>query len=157
MSIAITVNSALRENDIEYHILRHPHSRHSAESAEAAHVSGEQVAKAVLLKDQHGFLLAVLPATHVLDLQRLGRLLHRSLRLASEQELENNFYDCETGAVPALGPWYCLPTVVDSSLRRQPDIFFEAGDHQRLIHVKETAFERLMQGAEYLDISEHLG
>jgi len=155
MTIAPTVNSALREHDVEYHILRHPRSHHAAESAEAAHVSGEQVAKAVLLKDPNGFVLAVLPATHLLELEGLRRALHRPLQLASEEDLQRHFFDCESGAVPPLGPWYCLPTVVDRTLREQPDIFFEAGDHQRLIHVKETAFEQLLAGAEFLAISRH--
>ena len=39
-------------------------------------------------------------------------------------------------------------TVVDSTLKAQPDAYFEAGDHRSLVQAGDTNFERLMQGAE---------
>ncbi len=43
--------------------------------------------------------------------------------------------------------------MVDSELRAQADIYFEAGDHRALVHVSETSFELLMTGAEFMDCS----
>ena len=57
--------------------------------------------------------------------------------------------------MPALGPDYGIPTVVDSSLRDQCDIYLEAGDHEELVHVSEKSFERLMDGAQFLRFSRH--
>ena len=51
------------------------------------------------------------------------------------------------------GPWYRVPTVVDSSLKEQPDVYFEAGDDDSLVHVTETGFEKLLDGAEYFEFS----
>jgi Ala-tRNA(Pro) deacylase len=153
MPIASTVRSALREEQVEYRVLHHPPVATSSAAAEVAHVSGHQLAKAVLLKDQAGFLLAVLPASNELDMASLSRKLHRRLRLATEEDLDRNFFDCELGAVPPLGPWYRLPTVIDEALRAQPEIYFEAGDHRELIQVENAAFERLVDGAEYLSFS----
>jgi hypothetical protein len=31
-------------------------------------------------------------------------------------------------------------------------VYFEAGDHEDLVHVDQTSFRKLMRGAEYLDI-----
>ena len=54
------------------------------------------------------------------------------------------FADCEVGALPAMGPAYGLETVVDDVLSEQPDIYFEAGDHEQLIHVSAETFHILM-------------
>ena len=63
----------------------------------------------MLLKDHGGFILAVLPANELVDLERVGRALHRPLSLASEADLEEAFYDCAPGAIPAVGEEYLIP------------------------------------------------
>jgi Ala-tRNA(Pro) deacylase len=144
---------ALRFKGVEFDVIEHPHSATAAGSAHAAHVHESQLAKAVLLKDPGGFVLAVLPASETLDIGRVGRVLHRPLALATEAELAEAFYDCEPGAVPAVGEDYLIPTIVDEGLRHLDEVFFEAGDHERLVHISSEGFARLMQDAEYLPIS----
>lgn len=153
MSIAPTVHQALKVKDIEHEIVRHPRAASSSRVAEAAHVAGCCMAKAVVLKDAQGFVLAVLPATHQILTDVLNSTLHRRLGLASEADLSGLFTDCACGAVPPLGPDYGIPTVVDSALREQSDIYLEAGDHEVLVHVSEKGFERLMDGAQFLRFS----
>ena len=79
-----------------------------------------------------------------MNLGELHRQLNRNLGLATESELGGLFSDCEVGALPAMGPAYGLETVVDDELAEQPDIYFEAGDHEQLIHVSAEAFHTLM-------------
>ncbi|MGH8495545.1 MAG: aminoacyl-tRNA deacylase [Gammaproteobacteria bacterium] len=155
MTIASTVFSALDRSSVEYDILNHPRSATSSQAAESAHITGDQIAKAVVLKDPYGYVLAVLPATFELELDVVRKELHRNLELATEDELESLFFDCDRGAVPPLGPDYGLPTVVDDVLCEQSDIYFEAGDHEGLVHVSETAFEQLVRDAEYFRFSSH--
>ncbi len=153
MSIATTVGDALVFEDIDFKILRHAAVAGSAAAARDAGISPERLAKAVLLKDSQGYLLTVIPATRTLDLEVLRTELHRHLTVAEEQDLDDLFCDCVVGSVPPIGPWYRIPTVVDSSLQAQPDVFFEAGDDDSLVHVTETGFERLLDGAEYFAFS----
>ena len=91
--------------------------------------------------------MVVLPADRRLDLVELQRQLKRNLQLASEYELGNLFNDCEIGALPALGPAYGLETLVDDTIAEQSEIYFEAGDHEQLIHVSAEVFEALMGDA----------
>jgi Ala-tRNA(Pro) deacylase len=154
MSMSDTVDFALTLTEVDYHVLRHRASSTSQETAHRAGVSEDQLAKAVALRDFVGPLLAVIPASRQLDLERLRTELHRpDLRLMTEKELEDVFYDCERGAVPPLGPEYRIPTVLDPRLTRQDDIYFESGDHVGLVHVSATSFMKLMRGAESLDCS----
>src|SRR5262249_33533180 len=102
-------------------------------------------------------LMAILPASHKLDLQTLGRELNRDgLTLADERELNTLFRDCERGAVPPLGPVYDIETVLDSSLADTPVIYFEAGDHLTLIRLKGENFRQLMDNVPQRSISHHL-
>ncbi len=151
MSIASTVRSALSEEKVEYRVLSQ--SATSGRQRRRARIAREKLVQAILMKDSSGFLLAVLPASHSLDMEELSEKLHRRLRLASDEDLDRNFFDCEVGAIPPLGPWYRLPTVVDESLRSQSDVFFVGGDSTQLVHVAESSFERLMDGAEYLQFA----
>ena len=144
MSIAMTVSDYLAEHDVAYDVLTHPHTATSGETAEASHVPGTRLAKSVILGDDMGYLMVVLPSNRQVDLGELHRQLNRNLGLVTESELGRLFTDCETGALPAMGPAYGLETVVDDLLAEQPDIYFEAGDHEQLIHVSAEVFEVLM-------------
>ena len=153
MSIATTVGDALAFEEIDFRILRHRSTHSPVQAAESAGIPPEQLARAVLLKDPYGYILAVIPAIRELDLEHLRASLHRRLAVATEHDLDDLFCDCAVGSVPPIGPWYRVPTVVDATLRAQPDVYFEAGDHRSLVQVSETSFERLMQGAEYFAFS----
>jgi Ala-tRNA(Pro) deacylase len=128
---------------VQYDVVTHSHSRSSMETAELAQVPGDRLAKSVVLEDEDGFLMAVLPSTH-LRLGRLSRELNRRFRLATEEDGGALFEDCEPGAIPPLGSAYGMHTIVDDSLAEQPEIYFEAGDHERLIRVSREQFMQLM-------------
>ncbi len=149
MTIANRIKQDLDEMGIRYEVIPHPHSSSSLESARRAHTPSMQVAKGVALKDDKGYALAVLPAAHSLDLKRLEYDIGRRFKLVTEDELSKLFPDCSPGAVPAIGAAYGLDTIVDKSLLEQPEIYFEAGDHEELIHIKESEFEKLTKGAKY--------
>jgi Ala-tRNA(Pro) deacylase len=155
MSIPQTVAKFLDRNKARYTVITHPYTESSMESAEAAHISGEKIAKGVLLKDEGGYILAVLPATHSLQINALRSFTGRELELAPEAELENVFPDCAPGAVPAIGPAYGVETLVDEALTRQEELYFEAGDHELLLKVSEPKFEAMLQPARFGAFSAH--
>ena len=156
MTIATRVVNYLVEQDADYDVLAHPHSSSSLETAQSAHVPGDMIAKSVVLEDDGGYLLAVLPASCRVDLAQLHRQTRRRLGLATEQELEALFNDCEPGAVPPFGSVYQMDTIVDEALAEQSDIYFEAGDHEQLVHVSAETFEALMGDAQHTEFSRHL-
>lgn len=155
MTIAKTVAQHLKDRGIHYDVITHSKTGSSTESAQCAHVSGDRIAKGVVVRDGTDYLLAVVPGEHYLDIRSLGEQLKRDLEMADESELGKLFSDCEEGAVPALGIAYGLTTLVDESLLQQPELYFEAGDHKSLIHVKEVDFEVLMEGAQFGTFSHH--
>ena len=144
MAIAMTISDYLADHDVNYDVLVHPHTASSSESAQASHVSGSRVAKSVVLEDEDGYVMVVLPADRRVDLGELHRLMNRNLGLAAENELGALFRDCEVGALPAIGPAYGIETLVDDAIAEQSEIYFEAGDHEQLIRVSHEGFAALM-------------
>lgn len=153
MSIPATVKTYLDDRHVPFTSQVHTPSATANQSAEAAHVSGDSLAKGVVLADEKGFVLAVVPASHVLQVAELGRELGRPLELAEESRLRDVFPDCERGAVPALGPAYGLETVVSDALFGEDEVWFEAGDHVTLVRVDGTQFRDLLSGATHTGAS----
>ncbi len=155
MAIPVTIREYLDRLGVMYSIVRHPYAESSMRTAEAAHVTGEDIAKGVLLKDDAGYVLAVLPATHHVKIGDVQHQLGRPVETAPEMDLAIVFPDCALGAVPALGPAYDVGTIMDDSLREHQEIYFEAGDHEELIRVAGTDFESLLDEAQFLSFSVH--
>lgn len=155
MAIADTLNRYLKEQNIPYDIVAHSPTPSSMRTAEAAQIPGDRLAKTVMLEDERGYLAVVLPATRYVNLPAVNRELHRDLHFANEDELKPLFADCAPGAVPAAGPAYGIETLVDDSLDDVPDVYFEAGDHEALVHVRTEDFHKLLHNARHGHYSRH--
>ena len=155
MSIAYRVQDYIAEHDLAWDPVPHGESRTSIEMARLAHVLPDRVAKAVMLEDGEGYVLAVIGADRRLDLSEFDLALQRDLRFASESELRALFSDCAPGAVPPVGPAYGVLTVWDESLGEKPDVYFEGGDHRTMVHMSGAEFCELMRSAQPLHRGHH--
>src|SRR5690606_21904109 len=114
--------------------------------AHAVHVSGNEVAKTVLLRCGRDYALAVLPATHTVDLQAVQQLLGRGpVALATEAECGSRFPDCELGALPPFGSEYGMRTLMDRALLSDEEIVFEGNTHREAIRMRTEDYRRLEQ------------
>ena len=158
MTIAATLENYLKNQEINFQLVVHPYSKYSQETAEKAHVHGDALAKGVLVKNDDGYLLVVLPADYVVELGTLNSLLKQDVELVDESSLGEVFGDCELGAVPPIGMAYGVRTMwdPDSSLGKQDEVFFEAGDHLSLVKMSGMQFHELMAPAERGQFSHHI-
>jgi Ala-tRNA(Pro) deacylase len=147
MTIARRLKLHLDTEGVPYETVAHPRTATASESAQAAHVPGDRLAKAVVIHVESGPVVAVVPSSHRVDLSALQALLDRRLGLASETEIGRLFDDCDIGAAPPVGSAYDVPTVVDRSLAGLDRVWFEGGDHRTLISVAGADFDRLMRDA----------
>jgi Ala-tRNA(Pro) deacylase len=143
MAIAKTLQNYLTNKHAQYDVIAHEPTNSSVRTAEACHIPGDRLAKAVLLRDEMGYAIAVLPASHHIRLADLKRQFGDDVRLASEREIVELFQDCVRGAIPALGECYGLDTVIDASIEDQPEIYIEAGDHATLVRMSQDQFADL--------------
>lgn len=153
MTIAPKLRQYLDEANADYEIIEHRPTMSALETARSCDIPAQRLAKAVLLDtadEQH--LLAVLPSDRKVELADLRSELGHKPRLSAEAEVGKMFKDCELGSVPPVG--YGVTTIVDDSLREQPDVYFEAGDHKSLVHMNRHEFSRLTGDARHGQFSE---
>ncbi len=152
MQMAETVKRSLERAHCQFDIVSHPHSSSSLESARVASIPAERLAKPVILEDGHGhYLMAVVPASRHLDMSMVSKGSEQ-WQLSDESTVAGLFQDCEVGAVPALGEPYGMKMRVDPQLTRQQDIYFEAGDHESLVHMSTDQFLKLVPNAEVSEL-----
>ena len=152
MAIALTLRKYLAENGVAYDILSHNHTYSSMNTAQSAHISGKNLAKSVILEDDNGYLMAVIPASEHIKFRKVNHALNRRMGMATESELSDLFSDCELGAIPAVGKAYSMESIIDDKLTDCSDIYFEAGDHEELVHIKGSAFRRLIKNSQHAAI-----
>jgi len=135
----------LDENDIKYVAVKHSKAYTAQEVAASAHIPGRQMAKPVMVNVDGDLKMVVLPSTHNLDFDMLKDTLNASeAELASEDEFEDLFPDCELGAMPPFGNLYDIDTIVSESLTGDVEIAFNAGSHKEVIKMDYHDFENLV-------------
>jgi Ala-tRNA(Pro) deacylase len=140
------LDELLISRHISFQRLPHRRTYTANRMAQALHVKGREVAKSVLIRTGRGHVLAVLPATHRIDLEQLREDLgEERVELAPEEEMERLFPDCERGAVPPFGSLYHVPTIIDDSMAEDQTIVFDAQDHEQAIRMSLRDFEAIEQ------------
>jgi Ala-tRNA(Pro) deacylase len=154
MTIAPTLQKHLDQN-VTYDMITHDPTMSSSHTAQACHVSGNRLAKAIVLRRNDGYMIAVLPASHHISLTELRRQIGDDVDLAKENEIKQLFPDCVLGAVPPIGECYALDVIVDDSIQEPPEVYLEGGDHTTLVHMDQAQFTRLMAEARHGRFSVH--
>jgi len=142
MTVSPTLQKYL-DQSASYDLIPHAPTMSSTRTAQACHVPGEALAKAVVLRRDGGYMMAVLPASRHLHLSALKSQLGHKVDLASEDEIERLFEDCDRGAVPPLGECYGLDVIIDDSIDARRHVYMEGGDHATLIRMEGPQFARL--------------
>jgi Ala-tRNA(Pro) deacylase len=125
------VTGYLEREGVPFSVIEHERTETAAAEARAAGVPAGDVAKTVVLRDEEGFRLAVIPASERLDLHKVKELLgRRGLRLVSESELASAFDEFEVGAVPPFGPMLHAVELMDERLLDHDQILCCGGDHE---------------------------
>lgn len=136
----------LDSHKVKYVSMTHSPAFTSQEIAAAAHVSGKQLAKTVIVKMDGHLAMVVLPANDHINFAKLKEAAGTSSAdLAAESEFKEKFSGCEVGAMPPFGNLYEMPVFVSSQLSHQDHIVFNAGSHSELMQVAFGDFERLVK------------
>jgi Ala-tRNA(Pro) deacylase len=143
MAIPARITEFLKRTGVSYEPVRHAPAFTAQELAAVEHVPGRDHAKVVVAENDRGRLLAVLPADHRVNLDKLARATGKACALVDESEFARMFPDCEAGTMPPLGGLYDLPVWVDRTLAAEETIVFEAGTHVDAVRMRYADFARI--------------
>ncbi len=136
----------LDENKVKYVTISHSPAYTAQTVAASAHIPGKELAKTVMVKMDGKMAMAVLPASHRVDLDLLKTSAGATkVELADEREFKNLFPECEIGAMPPFGNLYDMEVYVSRSLTENEAIAFNAGLHTELIQLSYRDFLGLVE------------
>jgi len=136
----------LDSHRVKYVTIIHSPAYTSQEIAHSAHISGWELAKTVVVKMDGKFAMVVVPAPEKIDLELVMEAAGASkVSLATEEEFQGLFPECELGAMPPFGHLYGLPVFAAEDLARDEMIAFNAGSHSELIEMALDDYVRLAQ------------
>ena len=147
----------LKEHNVRFETHAHRESFTAQELAAAEHEPGRFVAKPVIVLADGKLVMAVAPASHRINLDRLAEaLLAKKVTLAAEADFAERFADCELGAEPPLGSLFDMPMVVDQAIADDEHILFQAGRHDTAISMRTREYLQVTQPT-IARFAEHLG
>jgi Ala-tRNA(Pro) deacylase len=141
-----TLKEFLDSHQVKYIVISHSPAYTAQGIAAIAHISGKELAKTVIVKIDGALAMAVLPASHQVDLARLKAAAGAgSAEVVPESEFKGRFPDCETGAMPPFGNLYAMTVYADEGLAKDKEIAFNAGTHRELVRLAWEDFARLVK------------
>jgi len=137
MLTATWIRNMLDEKGVPYEERHHPEVYTSQAVAQREHVSGHRVVKVVAVMAGGRPYALVLPASRQVRLDQVRQMLGADdARLASEQEMERYFPDCECGALPPLRHWPGIEVIMDEAMQVRGEILFQAGTHSDAVRMR---------------------
>lgn len=131
------VKGLLEAKGLPYQERHHPEVFTAQEVAAEEHVSGHRLAKVVIVMADGRPVELIVPASRRVMLERVREVLRAdAVRLATEDEMQDRFPDCEIGAIPPLRQRDDIEVLMDATLWVDGDLAFQAGTHRDLIAMR---------------------
>lgn len=135
----------LNKEHINYKRIVHSRAYTAQKTAAYSHISGNEIAKTVMVRIEGKLTMVVLPASYQVDLNELKRATAaKDIRLATESEFKDAFNDCEVGAQPPFGNLYNMDVFVAEKLTEDINIAFNACNHAELIQMTYKDYQRVV-------------
>jgi len=140
----MNVESYLKSCGVPFDMLPHRSEYTASRTAQALHVPGHIFAKTVVVQADDHPVMAVLPSTRWLNMDRLQQALGcRRVTLSPESEFQSLFPDCELGALPPFGSQYHMETIVDDGLAADEYIVFDGNTHDRAVSMRFSDYANI--------------
>jgi Ala-tRNA(Pro) deacylase len=141
MPILPELKKMFDEGKVSYDVFNHPLAYTAQEIAAKQHVSGNEIAKVVMLIVDGTLVMGVIRGSHKISLDTARSSLGASrVRLATEDEFISRFPGCEIGAMPPFGNLFGLKVYVDPELEKDQYIYFNAGNHAQTVRLRYRDF-----------------
>lgn len=141
-----TLCEYLDDHNIRYLTIQHSQAYTAQEIAQSAHIHGREFAKTIIVNLDGKMVMAVLPAPEKVDTDLLvaGSNAKKAV-LASEDEFQGRFPECEIGAMPPVGKLFDMDVYLEEEMTWNDRITFNAGSHTELVQMSIKDYISLVQ------------
>ncbi len=109
----------------------------------------EKTAKSVVLQDEVGLVLAVIPADHGINLDAVQQFVGRKIELVPPRDYVVLFKDWGPTQFSPFAKNYGLRVFVDQHLAAQDVVYFDTGANETFVRVDQAAFRKLHANAHF--------
>lgn len=153
MNLPEIVQNYLDQRQLPYRTITYPANETLAQVATRLELPIGRVMRVVLLRDQSGLIMAILPSSHILDFSLLCRALQRDLEPLHGAQTASFFQNqgCKAGSYPPLPQAFGVSALVDDSLlvADEDEIYFDGGSGDTLIGMRGVDFHSLLDEARW--------
>lgn len=144
------LTSYLDNAHVHYDVHTHDLAYTAQEIAQRTHINGMNFAKTVIVRADGKLSMIVMPAPYNIDFNQIAGVIGcQTVQLAFEYEFEDEFPDCEPGAMPPFGNLFKMKVFVADELAQQDHIYFNAGDHRELVEISFKDFQHLVKANKF--------
>lgn len=151
MHLPDPVQSFLDRQQLPYRLISHPPNQTMEQTRQQLAISARQTVRTVLLQAADGLIMAILPYSHILDFAMLCQLWGSELQPLHGADTVNFFqtHGYKNHSRPPLAALFNIPTLVDSSLMYEAEIYFESGASDTLVQMNGGDFGKLLAQARW--------
>jgi Ala-tRNA(Pro) deacylase len=146
MAIPKKLLNYLDKTKIGYKIIRHKTVYTAYDAAQTLKAKLGEIAKTLVIKADKNYLLAVLPASHKLDLGKLKKLIKAKKVEITKEGIMKKIFKVKPGAVTPFGHIYKVPVYIDKSLLRAKQIIAGAGTFEESVVMTAKNFLKATEG-----------
>lgn len=145
MAISKKIIKHLDDNKYKYEIVEHKTTYTAWDTAQTEKIKPQEVAKALVMKADSGYALALLPANRNLDKQKLLKAInaarkktggknYKKIDFAKEAWMKKNLPG-KVGATPPFAKILKMDIFIDSLLAKNKKIYLGSGEYTNSIRV----------------------
>jgi HD-like signal output (HDOD) protein/prolyl-tRNA editing enzyme YbaK/EbsC (Cys-tRNA(Pro) deacylase) len=147
MSYADLILSLLDKQRIDFQTMRAPDTVSLKEDWLQNTVPLNSVGRISMMEDDHGLVMAIFPADHMLNIEDLQAILHRQLRYTENNASVNKLIARLKNPKMAVSVQYGLQIIIDATLTDQDYIHFQAPTECTVLRVKAMDMGQLSTDA----------
>jgi len=139
------IKKLLDDNTIGYEVMEHEPVYTCEDAAKVRGTKLSQGTKALVMKADGKYIMAILPGDKELDMERLKRITQaKSLELANAKQVKD-VTNCNIGAVPPFGNLFNLTVYADNGITQNEFLAFNAGSNKRSIKMRVKDLFKLVK------------
>lgn len=153
MTISKKIIKYLDDNKYKYEIVEHKTTYTAWDTAQTEKIKPQEVAKALVMKVDSGYILALLPANRNLDKQKLLKVINtgrkkagakacKKIDFAKEAWMKKNLPG-KVGATPPFAKILKIDIFIDSLLAKNKKIYLGSGEYTGSLRVNTGQYLKM--------------
>ena len=145
MPIPKKVSAYLKKANKQFEAVTHKTVYTAYDLAHTLRTDLKAIAKALVIKTDKAYLIAVVPASARVDLKKLKTALGVKKISIPDEKVMVKVFNVKPGAITAFGKLHDVETIVDKSLLKAKDVILQAGSFTDSVRMKAKDFIELEQ------------